>query len=184
MTGIIAVIGLSLLVIDQLGLEPLLNYRVRIKTEQAKVDKQLVAARKLIKEQPSIAKAWRDRQNSGLKDSSSEAESQVQDALARWGTETGLTLTASRQDRPVTDKDKTFQEIVVRASANGSMAALTQMLWRIETTRLPLRINALSITPRQEATDDLAVQLTLSTICQAPAPESDGRAPAGRGGNP
>jgi hypothetical protein len=182
--AIAALLGVGLLVGDQFVLEPYLRYRGQIQKELDAAKQSQVRAEQFIKNQPRVAKEWHDMQIAGLKDTASDAESQLQDYLTRWGNETGLTLTSSRQDRPLPEKDKMFQEIVFRASANGSMAAIAQMLSRIETSKLPVRVTAITITPRKEATDDLSVQITLSTLCQAPTAESDNSARTSHGGTP
>lgn len=172
-------IGAGILLIDQLGIGPLLNYRSKLRVDRNAVEKQLLTTKTLIERKAKYEQDWKRMQTNGLKANASDAESLVLDNLARWGNEAGVTLTSSRQDRPIQEKNKNFQEIVVRASANGSMSSIAQMLMRIETTPLPARINAISITPRKEATDDLTVQITLSALCLSPDTTLADRTPHG-----
>jgi hypothetical protein len=44
------------------------------------------------------------------------------------------------------------------------MATVAQMLWRIETTTIPIRIDKIDLTPTKEGRDDLTLQLTVSTL--------------------
>ena len=183
-SALAALLGIALFLGDQFVLEPYLSYRKDLQKKLAQADLNLDRAQQFVKNQPRVAKDWRDLQAAGLKDNASDAESEMLDYLTRWGGGTGLTLTSSRQDRPLPEKDKTFQEIVFRASANGSMSAIAQMLSRIETSKLPVRVTQVSISPRKEATDDLSVQITLSILCLAPAPEAGNSARTPRGETP
>src|SRR3712207_7371087 len=51
-----------------------------------------------------------------------------------------------------------------RATANGRMDSISEFLWRIETAEIPLRINDMQINARKEGSDDLQLQLGVSTL--------------------
>jgi len=55
------------------------------------------------------------------------------------------------------------------------MNAIARFLWRVETAGIPIRLKELQLGSRKEGTDDLTLQLRLSTLYQAtpsPAPTS------------
>jgi hypothetical protein len=68
--------------------------------------------------------------------------------------------------------------MTVLTAGTGNMRAVARFLYLAETTTLPLRIRELQIGSRKEGTDDLSVQLKLSTLYMglesAEAPQAAG----------
>ncbi len=150
--------------------QPFLNYRAQLKTDLASARKDVDDAQVLFNRQSGHEKDWKAMTGSSFKSSPSEAESQVLHSVRDWAQESGLGLESLKPEHSVQDKESTFQDMGFRASGTGSMAALARMLWRLETAQVPLHVNSVQITPRKEATDDLTVQLSISTVCLNPEP--------------
>ena len=55
-----------------------------------------------------------------------------------------------------------------RVTATGTMRSLSQFLWDLETATIPIRVTDARMTPQREGTDDLSLQVGVSTLC-APA---------------
>jgi hypothetical protein len=65
---------------------------------------------------------------------------------------------------------RSLQEISFRAAGTGSMSAVSRFLWRLEASKVTIRVKELQLGSRKEGTDDLTLQLRLSTLYQAPEP--------------
>lgn len=168
----------GLLVGYQYALTPFLNYRAEINDARAAVSAQVDHAQRLVNSRASLNQRWNALLTAGLKTTPSEAESQVLHAVRDWAQEAGVGLSSLKPERGAPVPEERFQEIGFHATGTGSMAALTRLLWRFETAATPIRINTLQITPRKEATDDLTVQLSLSTLCLNPEVEKPKPRPA------
>jgi hypothetical protein len=105
-------------------------------------------------------------QAGGLGQDVSSAESQALQAIVNWTQAARLNLTALKPERASTQGQ--FQVIGFRIVATGPMRSISQLLWSIETAALPLRVTDFQITPRKEGTDDLTVQIGVSTISRLP----------------
>jgi hypothetical protein len=162
--GVIAVV--VILALDQIILEPFLTKR----SDLAKADTEAMTAidhgNDTLAKERKLRPIWTAMQAGGLKADPATAESQFLHALRDWAQESQLTLTALKPERNAIENK--FQLISYRATATGSMRSITEMLWRIETAPIPVRINDLEITPRKEGTDDLSVQFGVSTLSQLP----------------
>jgi hypothetical protein len=44
------------------------------------------------------------------------------------------------------------------------MRSIARLTWALETAQIPVRVNEMTITPRKEGTDDLQIQLSVSTL--------------------
>jgi hypothetical protein len=56
------------------------------------------------------------------------------------------------------------------------MEAVARLLWRMETTELPLRISEVQIGSRRDGADDLSLQLMASTLYLEPQAAAPARA--------
>ena len=104
-----------------------------------------------------------------------QAESQVLHALRDWSQDSRLTLSSVKPGKVVERGE--LLEMSFQAAGTGSMSAVSRFLWRIETARLPIRIHQLQLGARKEGSDDLSLQLSLSSLClpgaRAPAAGKD-----------
>ena len=170
---------LGLFLLQYLAITPFLNYRSQIQADLVLANRNSDAAQVLFTRQRNHEKQWQALLASSLKVTASEAESQVLHSVRDWAQDSGLGLESLKPEHLAREKDAAVQEIAFRASGSGPMSAIARMLWRLETASVPLRVNSIQITPRKEGTDDLAVQLSISTICLNP----DAKAPEPRNGN-
>jgi hypothetical protein len=165
--GILTAAVLGVLALDRLALTPLLAKRTEI-------DSQIHAARDKLDEVDSvygkrreIGLAWREMVAGGLKTEASEAESQVLQALEGWAREARLNVTMLKQEG--TEKQKPYQAITFRVSGSGTMESVSRFLYKVQQSKMPMRIMDMTITSRKEgATDELSVTLGVSTIFLPP----------------
>jgi Tfp pilus assembly protein PilO len=122
----------------------------------------------LLARKREIGAKWREMIASGLKRDPAEAESQILHSVGDWAKDAGLKLSSVKPERQP-DKRK-LQEISFQASGTGSMNAVARFMWRLETSKVPIRVKDFQLGVRREGTDDLTLQLRLSTLYQAPEP--------------
>jgi hypothetical protein len=109
-----------------------------------------------------IAPKWKEMQEAGLKADPAEAESRVLHAIRDWAADAGLSLSLLKPDRSA---GKTVLPVIsFQAAGTGPMSAVSKFLWRVENADMPLRVTEVQLASRKEGTDNLSVQLRLSTL--------------------
>jgi hypothetical protein len=173
--GAIAAIGL--LALNSFALSPYLEKRNEIATDLAKTNKQLDNSDELFRRQRLLRPVWTKIEHAGLETDISDATIQANQAVLDWVDKAGLMVQTIRAE-PRNGQEGQFQVISFHVTVNGPLYAISRLLWSTETASIPLRVNEMQITPRKEGTDDLTVQLTISTVCMIP----QSAIPAGRPG--
>lgn len=163
----IATVGAAVLFLfDRFALTPYMNRRQFLNEEQTRITQQLNAAGDLFDRQRHLRPVWADMQAGGLELDASSAESQAMQAVVDWAKRSGVELTAIKPERITPDKQ--FQVIGFRIVGNGSTGAVSRLLWSLENASIPLRVTDVQMLPRKEGTDDLNVQIGISTLSQLP----------------
>jgi Tfp pilus assembly protein PilO len=163
---VVTAIVLALLVLDRYVVTPLDDYRASLDAQKQRLLGEMERAQALLERKHQLTPKWKEMTAGGLKRDPSEAESQILHAVQDWSKEAGLKLTSMKPER-LPDK-KTLQEISFQAAGIGSMNAVARFLWRLETAKVPVRVKDLQLGSRKEGTDDLTLQLRLSTLYQPP----------------
>lgn len=155
--------AVGILGLDHYVLTPLMAASDTLDTQLAQTQQQLDKTQRLFASSRRKGQAWSDMQKQGLRRrDSAEAESQVLNSMRDWAQEAGMSLSSVKPER--TEKEKEFQKSIFRATGTGGMAQISRFLWHIQTATIPIRINDLQISTRKEGTDDLTLQLGVSTI--------------------
>ena len=176
-------IAVAALVLVRYAVTPLLDARDAAEARKQGLLDEMDRARGLLAHERRLSPEWRAMTAAGLRRDPTEAESQVLHAVGDWAMEAGLRLSSLKPER-VSEK-KHLQEINFQATGTGSMNAVARFLWRVETAGIPIRLKELQLGSRKEGTDDLTLQLRLSTLYQAtppPAPTSGAAAASSTGG--
>jgi type II secretory pathway component PulM len=159
----------ALLALDWFIFTPLLERRTQVQADITIAQVKFDRATLLFNNTKAVNTRWGEMLSGGLKADASAAESQVLQAVHDWARESGLNMSSIKRER--TDKVNQFQQVTLRAAANGNMGAASRFLWRVQTARIPVRITDLLISStRKEGTDDLSLTLGISTIYLAPEP--------------
>jgi len=153
---------LGLLVADRYALSPLLEQRDNAHARRDLRQRELDADKALVKQRESMEKKWRSILDGGLKKGRAEAEGQILRCLRDWAEEAGVRLSSLRLEYP--PQQSQLPEIIVNAVGTGSMRSARDLLWRIESTRIPVRIKMLQLGSRKDGTDDLTVHIRVSTL--------------------
>ena len=106
---------------------------------------------------------WTEITQGGLKSNASDAASQLQHAIIDWESASGVTETTFKPER-TTDADQ-FSVLSYHLTESGSTWAIAKLLAKFESAPIPVRVNDVQITPQKEGTDDLLLQLSVSTLC-------------------
>ena len=146
------------------------------KLEEASLKEQQAAL--VVRQQKELKPVWAQMRSEGrLVPNESEAEGQLAASFTEWADESGVRLSGRRSEQPIKEGD--FFRIGYQVSGTGSTAAVSRFLWHVETAKLPIRVNEMSLNARRENTDDLTVRLTVSTLSIVPTNETADRPPAG-----
>jgi len=179
--GIVAGAVVGLLLLDQVLITPLLARWTDAddKIELATMDRN--SAEDLIFASERANGQWSRMIGTQLHRDASEAESQVLNSVREWAQEAGMNLSSVKPER--TEKEKDFFKITFRATGSGGMAQVGRFLWRLETAPLPIRVSELTLRSRQENTDNLSVNLNVSTLSIVPSADTpvQGSGPGGGG---
>jgi type II secretory pathway component PulM len=135
----------------------------------------------LFLQQTKMQKIWKEMIDGGLTVSQSDAESQLQQALNDWSRDSALTVTKLKDERSTFDSK--FVQIGFHLTGTGPLAAISNLLWRVETTTMPLRVSEIQITPLKEGVDDLQLELSLSTLSRVPEADKNLRTASAEGVN-
>jgi hypothetical protein len=164
--GVAAVVAVAVLAADRLVITPVLDAKEALEVERDRLVLQMEEASRLFERRRLMARKWRELTAGGLTDDPAEAESRLFHATHDWAEDVGLTLSAQRPER--TDQDGRVHQIKFMTSGSGRMEAVARLLWRMETTELPLRISEVQIGSRRDGADDLSLQLMASTLYLEP----------------
>ena len=99
----------------------------------------------------------------GLSSGPSAIESRALHEIRQWSYDCGLTISSIKPHRNGND-ETFFREIMFNVSCRGSMDSVGQFLWRIENSKLPLRITEFQLGAREEDGQNMSLQLKLSTV--------------------
>lgn len=170
--------AIGVLALDRLVVEPLMAANTQLNMEIDRSQADLQDARSKIEGRRRRARTWAQMQNNGLRRRDvSEAESQMLNSIGEWAREAGMTLVSVKPERTevvsvkperAEREKKVFSKSTFRVNGSGGMSQISRFLWHVESAEMPACIVDLLLTTRKEATDDLSLQMGISTICLLP----------------
>ena len=177
--AIVLGIAVGLLVLDQVVISPMLAWQSDLSAARDKVRKDQNENKALFHRQANYASIYSDMKANGLKSDAADATVQMSAALFQWAQDAGLKLTEVTPAPPVPHHG--YVQTVFRITGTGTTKTVAQMLWRIETAAIPVRMVDITLSSNPEGTDQLKVTMRLSTLSETP-----GAAPSGsnRGARP
>jgi len=157
-----AAVVLVLLALDRLALAPLREQRAEIDARKKALVGELERTQGLMSRSSKVEPLW-NAMRASLQAGPAEAESQIQHAVLNWAQDAKLTLSLVKPER-LADKTR-LPQIAFQLAGTGSMAAVSRFLWRLETAPIPVKITEIpQLASRKEGTDDMSVQLRISTV--------------------
>lgn len=172
--------ALALLVVNYFFLSPLSARSERVDEQITKATLDMQHADAVFANGRRMNRQWSEMLDAGLTSDASAAESQALHAVRDWAQRAEIGSPSSLKPERRETRGR-FQQITLRATGTGSMESVGELLHAIETADIPIRVTDLQITSRKEGTDELSLQLGVSTICLAPDPP---KTAPGRGGLP
>jgi Tfp pilus assembly protein PilO len=170
--GIVAGVVIGALALDSVILTPLLDRKALADTQLANVRRDLQSARQLISNDQRAQENWARMAGETLLDNAPGAEGQLLNATRQWAESSGLSVTTLRPER--NEREQGYHKITIRVTATGSMRQASRFLYAVQTATIPVRVSDLSLAARREGTDDLTINIGLSTIYLPPAsPRAD-----------
>jgi hypothetical protein len=159
--GAISVV--SLMAIYYILIGPLLDKKSELDLKVHDRTLDVRRAERLVDDGKRLGPVLAQRIAGPLKKNQSDAESQMLQSIAEWAR--GARMTPPSIEKPDRiEKEKEFSRMTFRASATGTMAQIGNFLFRLHTSNVPVRITEMTLAAHKEATDDLTLQLGISTI--------------------
>jgi hypothetical protein len=109
---------------------------------------------------------WAAFKEAGLTSDLSEAALQAQGLVLEWARSANVSLTALQPER--NSETNQFEITGFHITGSGSTPQISRFLMSFETANVPLRIVDMKVAPAKEGTDDLVIQLSISTLCLKP----------------
>jgi hypothetical protein len=176
--AVATVAALGLVAVYYGFVSPLLDRKSDLDSKVREAKLQLDRANRVIDDSHRLGPVLAQRLAGPVKKSASEAESQMLKSIGEWAHD--ARMTAPSIDKPDRgEREKDFAKMTFRASATGTMSQIGNFLWRMNTSAVPVRVGEMTLTTHKEGTDDLTLQLSISTIYLAADTEN---APAGAPG--
>lgn len=146
----------------QFVLGPLLQNRASLLERQATLQAKLDHAHQLIRSSQTAGRTLEQWRLMGMNQDASGSESQLLHAMRGWSQDSRLSLLSIRPDRASSNLG--LEELSFQTSGDGGMRAVSMFLHRLEMANLPVRVRELHLATRTEATDDLSMQLRISSL--------------------
>ncbi len=157
----------------QFVVDPYFRKRDELKTATVAKQDELADADRTVRRARRLRDVETNLQTRGLKKDVAEARSQLLYAVSGWAKDAGVSLTSLKEGRTTTEGR--WIQINTQATATGSQKAIANLLWRVESSTLPVRISEMTINSRREGSDDLQINLGVSTLCPNPEAETPRR---------
>jgi hypothetical protein len=175
--AVTTVVAVGLLAVYYGLVSPLLDRKSDLDEKVKNAELQRDRDNRLIDDSHRLGPVLAQRLAGPVKKSASEAESQMLKSIGEWAHD--ARMMAPSIDKPDRgEREKDFAKMTFRASATGTMSQIGNFLWRLHTSSIPVRVSEMTLTTHKEATDDLTLQLTISTIYLASDTEKAAAAPA------
>jgi hypothetical protein len=164
---ILAGAAILLLVLDRLVLAPTLkSWRTR-SAEIARLQKNVTEGRGMIARAAQIQTRWAEMQTQALPKDAAKAEQDLISAFDRWSRASNVELGSIKPQwkRGATPR---YSQLECRVDATGSLATLTRFLYELEKSALPLRVDSVELTSRDELGQKLTLGLLVSGLRLTP----------------
>lgn len=155
--------GILLLVLDSVVLTPLTKAWQSRSAEIARLKKNVAEGRGLIERGPRMQKQWAEWQAQALPKDAAKAEQDLISAFDKWGRASNVELGSIKPQwkRGLTPR---YSQLECRVDATGSLATITRFLYEVERSTLPLRVDSVEVTSRDEFGQKLTLGLLVSGL--------------------
>ncbi|MCX5662293.1 MAG: hypothetical protein NTW19_21650 [Planctomycetota bacterium] len=166
----------GLLALDLFVIEPLLDSGSALADKRALLEAQVARGQQTITAGQKATRQWKEFRAASLGRGASDTGAGLLNTLLEWSRDASLPMQSVRPDR-VTDAQG-LHELTYQAAADGSMWAMSRFLYRVESAKQPVRPRELQIAARTEGSDELTMQVRVSTLYE----DTPAKLEAGTGG--
>ncbi|MCX7014872.1 MAG: GspMb/PilO family protein [Candidatus Sumerlaeota bacterium] len=145
----------------------------------AQLEQDLSRGRDQAARRAELVRRWREMEKRSLPASPAAAEDLILKSVGQWAKECRLDLSSVKPRPPAEggrDTKNACPRLGFRASARGSIQAIAQFLWRLESAPLPLHVDEIEIAARDKgkggASDELSLDIQFNGLLMASAPET------------
>ena len=154
--------AIAIFALDRYALTPYAERSKQLDIDRAAVMNKSKAADLTFARKNKLEKTWKDLR-AMMKTDNSEADSQARTVIRECAEAAGVVLSPINAERSPQSQEG-FRVISLKVSVTGRTASISRMLWHLETTSIPLRISDLELTAKPENSDELKLDLTVSTL--------------------
>lgn len=152
----------GLLLADRLVFTPLVAFWKRRADQLVTVRTSVLQGEALIEREPIVMRQWDQMQSNMLVGEISVAEDRFLKAVERWAQEGRVSLSSVKpQWQRGTDK---FATLECNLEASGNLSAITRFLYEIERDPMGVKIVRTQINARDDAGEQLTLNLQLSAL--------------------
>jgi hypothetical protein len=155
--------AIGLLMLDRIVLSPYLDWRdTLIKQRDSKIH-AVTDAKSILHREKQLRQMLAGLGASITWDSSA-AEGQLLHVMHAWEQSSGVTNASFQRLR--TERQKGFTQLTFQIDAVGSLGSAATLLYCVETSPIPMRIEELEVRPRLEGGNLVQVYFKLTTPCE------------------
>jgi hypothetical protein len=158
--AVAAIALVSLFLLDRLIVRPLTASWKARSERIAKLEKQINEGGAALKRADTIRNRWSEMQTNTL--SADNAERRLLEAFNRWSRASNISISSIQPQWKRGDDE--YMTLECHANASGPVNAMARFLYEIEKDPLALRIEAVEVQARDEAGQNLAVNLQVSGL--------------------
>jgi len=165
---IVTALAVGALIVDKVILGPVKDGLDELKVRRDVLVADVGEAQSLFERRRLLEPRYRTMLADGFRNDT-EAESRVLRALRDWSETAALTLSSVKPERVASDQG--LKEMTFAVAGKGTLRAVAQFLWHIETAALPIKVKNMQIGSASEAGDSMSLQLRLSALYLGTQPE-------------
>ncbi|MCX8036639.1 MAG: GspMb/PilO family protein [Candidatus Sumerlaeia bacterium] len=160
---VMAVIVVGAFLGDRLIVTPLRGLYKNRSERILELKKSLDQGRMLLDREKDIKARWEDMRKQALPTDPSVAENMVLQAMNRWIQSSRLTVT-SLKPRWIEAERAEYKTLECRVAAQGNLPALARFLYELERDPLPLRVEEIEVSSRDDRGQVLTVGLRFTGL--------------------
>lgn len=157
----------ALFILDRAVIGPLTATWQAHSAEIGRLQKAVAAGKGTIARETQLNRVWSEMESSAMPKEPAQAEYAVYTALDQWQRAANIEVTSVRTQwkRGTTDR---FSLCEFRVDAIGSMTNLSRFIYDLERSALPLRVDSLELTARDENGQRLSLGLIITALRLSP----------------
>jgi hypothetical protein len=161
--AIVFLICAGVFTIDRLGLSPYLERRRALLDQSDAKILQVSEQRQVLQREQALRRLLK-KLGKSVESDPSAAEGQFLHVLHEWEQQSGVAKPSFARVHAI--EIQGYTHLTFQVSANGPMGAVALLIYRLETAAIPLRVDDVQVTPKNQGGDELQVQLKVSTLCR------------------